>query len=87
MKKTWNEKLVQWQRLNIGKKLPKDEFSRILGEVWRELTPLIIRNGFKKGGIYPFNRNTIPEETYDPESLKRFKQFKTPTKEIPSLKS
>lgn len=43
---------MQWQRLNVGKKLPKDEFSRIIGEVWRELNPLIIQNGFKKGGIY-----------------------------------
>lgn len=88
MKNTWDEKLVQWQRLNVGKKLPKDEFSRILGEVWRDLNPIIIRNGFKKGGIYPFNRNVIPVEKFDPETLKRFKQFKGQArKEIPSLKN
>lgn len=86
MKNTWDEKLVQWQRLNVGKRLPKDEFSRIIGEVWRELNPIIIRNGFKKGGIYPFNRHAVPEDKFDPESLKRFKHFKTSRKEIPTLK-
>ncbi|CAK1581201.1 unnamed protein product [Parnassius mnemosyne] len=86
MKNTWDAKLVHWQRLNVGNKLPKDEFSRLLGEVWRELDTKIIRNGFKKGGIYPFDRNVVADEKFDPESLKRFREHKTIPKQIQTLK-
>lgn len=51
MKDRQDKYLVQWQRKNIGKKLPKSEFSRILTEVWNELEPEIIINGFRKAGI------------------------------------
>jgi hypothetical protein len=33
-------------------------------------------SGFKKGGIYPFNRNVIQNSTYDPAALKRFEAHK-----------
>lgn len=36
--------------------------------------------------MYPFNRDAVPEEKFDPVSLRRFKEFKTPGKEIPTLK-
>lgn len=77
MKDKWDAKILAWQRLNVGAKLQKNQFSQILGEVWKELDPKIIRNGFKKGGVFPFNRNVIPEDKFDPESLKRFLKAKT----------
>lgn len=58
MKDRQDKYLVQWQRKNIGKKLPKSEFSRILTEVWNELEPEIIINGFRKAGIWPIDRNS-----------------------------
>ncbi|XP_075990190.1 uncharacterized protein LOC142985832 [Anticarsia gemmatalis] len=58
MKDKWDAKILTWQRLNVGAKLQKDQFSQIIGEVWNELDPKIIRNGFKKGGVFPFNKNT-----------------------------
>ena len=80
---------MAWQRLNVGAKLQKDQFSQILGEVWKELEPRIIRNGFKKGGVFPFNSNVIPHEKFDPDSLKRFLEFKSKNIEfdVPSLSS
>ncbi|KAF9424323.1 hypothetical protein HW555_000462 [Spodoptera exigua] len=35
----WDAKILAWQRLNVGAKLQKDQFSQILGEVWKELDP------------------------------------------------
>lgn len=78
-KSTWDEKLVRWQRLHVGTKLPKQEFSKLVGQVWMELSPNVIKSGFRKGGIFPFNQNVIPEETYDPLALKRFKKINDQT--------
>ncbi|KAG5870436.1 hypothetical protein JTB14_024973 [Gonioctena quinquepunctata] len=41
---------------------------------WNNVNVEIIKNGFKKAGIYPFNPNVIPEEKYHPESLKRWRE-------------
>jgi hypothetical protein len=34
------------------------------------------RCGFKKSGIHPLNSQVVPDNKYDPEALKRWKQFK-----------
>lgn len=46
----------------------------MIGQTWKDLTPEIITNGFRKGGIHPFNRQVIPDDKYHPECLKRWKQ-------------
>lgn len=43
-----------------------------MGQVWQELEPKIIKNGFRKVGVYPLNKNAIPDEKFDPDSLQRF---------------
>lgn len=53
IKDRWDAKVLAWQRLNVEAKMQKHHFSEILGQVWKELDPKIIRNGFKKGGIFP----------------------------------
>ena len=41
--------------------ISKLNFSKIFAEAWlKALTPVNIVAGFKKCGIYPFNRNAIP---------------------------
>ncbi|CAG4954867.1 unnamed protein product [Parnassius apollo] len=40
----------------------------------------------KKGGIYPFDRNVVADEKFDPELLKRFREHKTIPKQIQTLK-
>ncbi|CAG4950882.1 unnamed protein product [Colias eurytheme] len=98
-KTRWDAKLVDWQRHNVGVKLPKKEFSKLFAQIWHEINPEIIRNGFKKAGIIPFNRNTIPVEKYDPRSYSRWLKSKSenqsiashhvimPTKTVQSLKN
>lgn len=73
VKDRWDPLLVSWQRLHIGQKLPKAEFSVLLGKIWASLPGEVISNGFRKAGIYPFNDKVVPEETFDPDALQRWK--------------
>lgn len=72
LKIAWDAKLVAWQRRNPGVKIPKKQFSELIGQVWADASSEIIRNGFQKAGIFPYNNSIIPEEAYDPEALKRW---------------
>lgn len=49
-KDKWDSVMVKWQRSNYGQKLTKKEFSVLIGQVWENLNPLNIINGFKRGG-------------------------------------
>jgi hypothetical protein len=71
-KTTWDSKLVAWQRTHVGQKLPKKEFSVLLGETWAGIPNEILSSGFKKAGIYPFNADVIPQSKYDPAALRRW---------------
>lgn len=73
LKNNWDKELVVWQRKNVGVKIPKKKFSELIGQTWRNLSPDIIKNGFRKSGIFPFNRNVIPEEKFHPDALARWK--------------
>ncbi|KAK9692952.1 hypothetical protein QE152_g34792 [Popillia japonica] len=59
---------VKWQRKNVGVKIPKRIFSKLIGEIWTETKPEII-NGFVKA---PINRNVVPLELFDPTALQRW---------------
>lgn len=85
-KDAWDQEMVKWQRTHNGQKLPKDEFSRIVGKVWEALNPDIIKNGFAKSGIYPFNRDAVPEHKLDPDAVKRWKKM-VATKQVPPQNS
>uniref|UniRef100_A0A2H1WZ62 SFRICE_041149 n=1 Tax=Spodoptera frugiperda TaxID=7108 RepID=A0A2H1WZ62_SPOFR len=73
-KDAWDQEMVKWQRTHKGEKLPKDQFSATVGRVWKNLNSNVIKKGFEKSGIYPFNRNAVPEHKLDPEALKRWKK-------------
>lgn len=73
-KDAWDMEMVKWQRQHKAEKLPKDQFSVIVGRVWEQLDSNVIKKGFEKSGIYPFNRNAVPEHKLDPEALKRWKK-------------
>lgn len=74
-KDRWDPLLVKWQRLNVGNALPKSEFSRLIGQVWSEIDPQVLRNGFRKAGIYPVNREEIEEDKFDMLKLRHWKEF------------
>lgn len=70
----WDEKLVTWQRNHIGQKLPKKVFSQFLCDTWKSISPDVISNGFRKGGIFPFNQNIISEESFPSDLMQRWKE-------------
>jgi hypothetical protein len=74
MKTIWDEKIVKWQRLHVGCRLPKSEFSKLIGETWTSISTEVLCNGFRKAGIFPFNDSVIPESQYDPAALQRWKR-------------
>lgn len=76
IKSRWDEKLSVYQRKHIGLKVPKRDFSSLVSNVWRETTDDIIKSGFHKGGIYPFDRDVIDKNKYDPEILQRYEESK-----------
>lgn len=71
-KAIWDKKLTSWQKKHQGYRLTKKDFALLLGATWTELDPEIIKNGFRKGGIFPFDRTVIPKEKYDINALKRW---------------
>lgn len=74
MTERWDQRLIEWQRLNIGQKIQEKEFTQILVEIWDELDPALLRIGFRKTGIYPLDRNQIGDDKLDPSSLLRWEK-------------
>lgn len=72
VKTTWDQRLCTCNRQHYGKKLPKQELSKIICNIWATLDEKIIQNGFKKAGIYPYNYYTIDPSQFDPLSLSRW---------------
>lgn len=74
LKTSWDERLVKWQRKHIGTRLPKKDFSIMIGEIWHDLKKEVIKNGFRRAGIYPFSSDVIPDSMFDALSLKQWKE-------------
>lgn len=72
VKNIWEQKLVKWQRHNIGRKLPKKMFSTFIAETWKETQANVIISGFRKAGIVPFDDKVVAREKFDTEALKRW---------------
>lgn len=43
-------------------------------EIWANLNPVILQNGFKKTGIYPFSRHAISKDKFDPLALAQWEK-------------
>ncbi|CAH2097797.1 unnamed protein product [Euphydryas editha] len=74
-KDRWDPLLVEWQRLHVGSVLPKSELARLIGKVWAEIDTQVLRNGFRKAGIFPTNRKEINEDKFDMLKLRQWKEF------------
>ncbi|KAL0803352.1 hypothetical protein ABMA28_017415 [Loxostege sticticalis] len=75
-KNKWDSKLVDWQRHNVGVKMPKNIFSQTFADTWNETDPEVIKSGFKKAGIVPFDAQVIPKDKYDPAAYRRYEDQK-----------
>lgn len=80
LKDKWEDVVIKWQRLNIGLKLPKPEFARILTNIWNEINPVIIQNGFRRTGAYPVDRNAIPKQLFDSLKWEKWEASQTQKK-------
>lgn len=76
LKQQYDEAIIKWQRKNYGKKLPKSVFSTIISQVWKELSEEVIKNGFRKAGIFPFCDSVIPKDKFDIEVLNKFNRLR-----------
>jgi len=72
IKNEWDKLLCSWCRNHQGQKLPKSELSKTICNIWITLDPQIIKNGFRKSGIYPFNRTVVERSKFDPLKLSRY---------------
>lgn len=61
LKRHWTDVCHKRLQSNPGMVISKYNFSEVFSEAWmKALTPGNIVSGFKKCGIYPFNRDAIP---------------------------
>lgn len=77
VKTAWEQLLVQHGRTKIGKgpcHLQKGELSKLLKPVWMDIYSANIVKGFSSTGIYPFNKDKIPENWFREDQLTPYKQ-------------
>jgi hypothetical protein len=72
----WDEDIIKWQRRNYARKLPKSTFSTIISKIWKNISPNIIQNGFRKAGIFPFCDSVVLKEQFEPEAYRTWSSFK-----------
>lgn len=76
-----DEVLLYWSKLKPTdpRTISKGTFGRIFSKVWpRSATPVNVSAGFRATGIYPFDRNAIPESAFTPSELTRHVTAETP---------
>nr|CAI5868906.1 unnamed protein product [Callosobruchus analis] len=73
-KDKWDQTVATWQRQHIGQKLPKSLFSQFLGETWTTVIEDVIRNGFRKACIFPFNTDVVPKENFSKDAIERWEK-------------
>lgn len=63
----WDQELLDYWDQHPDRRLNKERFSDIFTPVWGKcMTISNVCNGFKATGIYPFNKNVIPEYAFAP---------------------
>lgn len=63
----WDQELLDYWEQHPDRKLNKERFSDVFTPVWgKSMTISNICSGFRSTGIYPFNKNAIPEHAFAP---------------------
>ena len=66
VKTAWEKILVRYARLNLGRALLKDEFPKLVKQLWDvAMKSDSLRSGFRSCGIVPFDPSVIPESRYE----------------------
>lgn len=74
IKSSWDEYLCKRLRQQGCQKISKRLMTIKIGELWNSLDTDIIKSGFRKAGIFPFNKDVIPKEHFDQLTLERWEQ-------------
>ncbi|KAI4463255.1 dde superfamily endonuclease [Holotrichia oblita] len=71
----WDDELLRYWDKYPDKKMNKERFSVVFTPVWaKTMTIDNITHGFRATGIYPFDKNVIPEHAYAPSFPTRREQ-------------
>lgn len=73
LKDDYDQLLVKWHR-RLPKSLPNCDFAELMSKAWQREPKENIQAGFRKGGIFPFNRKVIPESIFEPGALQRYRK-------------
>ena len=65
VKTAWEKILVKYARQHLGRALTKDEFPRLVKDLWDTVKPESLRSGFRSCGIVPLDPSVIPESRYE----------------------
>lgn len=66
----WDEEVLKFWRQFPDRVLSKDRFGKIFTPVWlKSMSMNNIVSGFKATGIYPFDKNIIPDSAYAPSDI------------------
>lgn len=72
LKDMWNERLQEWQRLNM-RKTSRSEMVDLLCGIWEEsISQKTIPAGFNSTGIFACNREKYPKHRLDPGKLEKY---------------
>jgi len=67
MKSKWEEAGRRFVRESGGRRLDKREFFAVFTPVWKEATTVeVCQNGFRATGLFPCNRDAIPDNLFSP---------------------
>jgi hypothetical protein len=67
LKHNWNEEGLKSKRIAAGAKMTKEQFFQLLATAWKKsATVENAQSGFCATGLFPLNRNKIPEEAFMP---------------------
>ena len=70
LKRNWNEEVRLYTRNLAGVKLEKKCFFKVFTPVWqRSMTVDLAQAGFRATGLFPINRQVIPEDAFAPSTV------------------
>lgn len=75
IKTAWDKALVVHgnQRMGVGPaRLQKTEFGTLLAQVWKNIPKRNIVSGFRTTGLFPLDKEKVPERWFNPSALQRY---------------
>lgn len=66
----WDEEVLQFWVRNPERRITRLRFGELLSKVWpKAMSPTNLAAGFRATGIYPFNKDILPDSAYAPSAI------------------